>query len=307
MAKALLMSDPRETDLRYRALFMTEWDVRLEELNEISRQEDLNGVNTYRVGELFAGLTSAPQSIEGAEYTQYAPQPGKNWVVTTGIYKFAFRASEELRKYGRSNQIATYPKLMVDIIDHTIKVQVYNHYNRAFNSSYPTLYDSTQLISTSHPLANGATASNRLAVDADLNETSLAAGIEVMIRTPNEDGVFMGMAPRVLMTNTAQWDKTIQLTGSSDTTLQGSGESGRAINAVTRAWNIRPHFSPYITDTDAWFLISDKAPVNIVFADRPSLKPVFVDPMTEDWIWRIKGDWVTVLDTWRGVVGSQGA
>lgn len=311
MAKALIMSDARETDLRYRGIFLEAWNVSLAEISDITRQEDLPpGINTYRVGEIIAGITSAPQAAEGSEYEYYAPQPGKSWIVTVGIRKFAFRASEEMRKYGRSNQIAEWPQLMVDIFNQTIKVETYNQYNRAFNASYPTLYDpGTTLISTTHALANGGTASNRLAVDADLGETSLEAAIELMIRTPNEDGIFQGVVPRTLMTASSQWSTNIKLTGSSQTLIQGSGESGNAINAVTRAWNIVPHFSPYITDTDAFFLLGSRPPVNIVFtADgRPHLKPVYIDPQTDDWIWRAKGEWANVTDTWRGVVGSPGA
>lgn len=307
MAKATIMQDPREVDLRFRGIFMTDWNVSLASLGEVSRRENIS-VNTYRVGELFAGITTAPSSYEGAEYSQYAPQPGKTWIVTTGIYKFAFRASDYLRKYGNSDQIMKYPSLGAQIFDHTIKVQVYNHYNRAFNPSYPGLYDSsTTLCSTSHTLANGGTASNRLAVDADLSETSLAAGIELMTKTPNEDGVYMGCVPRVLMTNTAQWVGATQITQSTITGLQGAGESGNSINAVARAWNIVPHFSHYLTDTDAWFLLSQRAPVNVVYSEVPNARPIFIDPMTEDWVWRFYGEWVTVTDDWRGIVGSQGA
>jgi len=307
MAKATIMQDPREVDLRFRGIFMTDWNVSLASLGEVSRREDIS-VNTYRVGELFAGITTAPQSYEGAEYTQYAPQPGKTWIVTTGIYKFAFRASDYLRKYGNSDQIMKYPTLGAQIFDHTIKVQVYNHYNRAFNPSYPGLYDSsTTLCSTSHALANGGTASNRLAVDADLSETSVAAGVELMTKTPNEDGVYMGSVPRVLMVNNSQWVGATQITQNTITGLQGSGESGNSINAIARAWNIVPHFSNYLTDTDAWFLLSQRAPVNVVYSEVPNARPIFIDPMTEDWVWRFYGEWVTVTDDWRGLVGSSGA
>ena len=310
MAKALIMSDPRETDLRYRGIFLEAWNTSLAEIADIARQEDLPaGINTYRVGEIIAGLTSAPMAAEGSEYEYFAPQPGKSWIITVGIRKFAFRCSEEMRKYGRSNQIAEWPQLMVDIFNQTLKVDTYNQYNRAFNASYPTLYDpSTTLCSTSHALASGGTASNRLAADADLTETSLEAAIELMIRTPNEDGIFQGVTPRVLMTSTAQWGTTIKLTGSSQSTLQASGQSPNIVSAVNRAWNIVPHFSPYLTDTDAFLLLSDRPPVNIVFtADgRPHLKPVYIDPLTDDWVWRAKGEWANVTDTWRGICGSPG-
>lgn len=307
MAKATIMQDPREIDLRFRGIFMTDWQVSMDSLNEVARQEDIS-TNTYRVGEIFAGITTAPVSYEGAEYTQYAPQPGKTWIVTTGIYKFAFTASDYLRKYGNSNQIMEYPSLGVKIFDHTIKIGVYNHYNRAFNASYPTLYDSTTtLCSTSHALANGGTASNRLAVDADLSETSLGAGIELLLRQPNEDGVMVGEVPKTLLVSSEQWQGATQITQSTITGLQGSGASGNSVNSITAAWNIKPHFTPYLTDTDAWFIIGQRPPANVVFSERPNVKPIYINPMTEDWVWRFYDEHVSVLDTWRGLVGSSGA
>jgi hypothetical protein len=306
MAKATIMQDPREVDLRFRGIFMTEWDTVNDTLGEVAQREDIS-TNTYRVGELFAGLTSAPESYEGAEYSQYAPQPGKSWIVTTGIYKFAFRASDYLRRYGNSDQVMQYPVIGSKIFEHTIKTQVYNMYNRAFDVSYPGLYDTTQpLCSNSHVLANGGTASNAPTA-ADLAEPSLATAIELMVRTPNEDGVYIGRAPKTLLLNTMQWANATKITQSTLTGLQGTGESGNYLNAISRAWNIVPHFSPYITDTDAWFLIAPDAPVKTVFSQAPEVKPVFVDPMTEDWVWRFYGEFSTVADTWRGVVGSPGA
>lgn len=311
MSKASILSDPRETDERYRALYVVEWDSRLNETREVARTTQLpDGLDHWRFGEIVAGLTSAPVKAEGSEYDYYAPEPGKNVSYSTDIYKFAFRATEEMRKFGRSNQILEYPRLMAEIMDLTLKVQIYNKYNRGFSSSFPMEYEAKELFATDHALSgSGGTASNELGTPADLSESTLEGLIELLIKTQNEDGVYMGMAPRVLMVSTNQWGAATRLTQSSTTTLQGSGESGNAINAVTRAWNIVPHFSSYLTDTDASFLLSDRPPVHLVFAGsggQPAVKPVWIDPETDDWVWRIKGQWRVVIDTWRGAVATAG-
>jgi len=295
-----------EIDKNYDAVFFTEWDTRLAAALELVQEKNLVGTDRYQIGEMFVGFATAPQKSEGSEYDYYAPQDGKNYSVQADIYKFAFKATEELRDFGNTNQVMEYARLMAEIMDHTVKVNIYNLFNRAFDSNYPVAYDAVELCKTSHALANGSTGSNRLGTDADLGETTVESMIELMIATPNEDGAFIARVPKLLVTATNNWVKALQVTGSSQTTLQGVGESGRAVNAITRAWNIQPHFSPYLTDTDASFLIADKSPLALVWARRPELKSVYVDEKTDDWIWRLKAQFATVADTWRGIVGTSG-
>lgn len=307
MAKASLDAMLRETDERYRSIFFTEWDARLDVTREIARERDL-GTDHDRYSELVAGLSTVPQKAEGSQYDYYAPQEGKEVYFRTYIHKFAFKATEELRDFGNSGQINEYAALQSEICDHTIKVSIYNLLNRAFSSSYPTEYDAVELCKTSHALAGAAgTASNRLGTDADLTETSLEAMIELLLKTPNEDGVYIGRTPSLLITSSAQWGQNVRLTRSTMTTLQGSGESGNAINAATNAYNLKTHVSPLITDTDASFVMADKSPFLVAWTRRPTLKPVVVDDQTDDWIWRVKMQYAVIAETWRGIVGTTGA
>lgn len=307
MAKAMLDTMIRETDERYRSIYFTEWSTRLDLVREIVRERDLTSDHD-RYSELVAGITTVPQKAEGSEYDYYAPQEGKEVYFKTYIHKFAFKATEELRDFGRSGQINEYARLQAEICDHSVKVGVYNLLNRAFNNSYPTEYDAVELCKTTHTLAGAAgTGSNRLGTDADLTETSLEAMIELLIKTPNEDGVYVGRTPRTLITSSSQWGQNVRLTRSTTTTLQGSGESGNAINAVTNAYNLQTHVSPLITDADASFVMADVSPLLIAWTRRPNLKPVYVDPKTDDWIWRVKMQYAVIAETWRGIVGTTGA
>lgn len=305
MSKASLMQDPRETDARYRALVLTEWEVEEASLAEISENLDLGGRDHYRVGEIFAGITTAPQVAEGSQYDKFAPMPGKNTFLPTFIYKFAFSATEELRQFGQSGIINEYARLMARIFAHTRKVQIYNALNRAFNNSYGTAYDGVELCGT-HTLANGSTFANELSSPADLSEATLEALIELHMRMPNEDGVIVGDMPTVLAASATQWGTLMRLTRSTTTTLQGTGESGNAINAVTSAYNIRPHASPFILDDDAAFLFGQRSPIKTLVAVAPQVKEIYIDPQTDDWVWRAKGQWNVAPITWRGIVGTPG-
>lgn len=304
MAKARLTA--REVDGRYQSIFWTDWEINYGKALEVAEEIDLpSGVEHYRVGELFAGIVTAPEVAEGEEYTTYAPQEGKNVYIPTKLYKFAFRATKQLRKFGRSRQIYEYPRKQSQIMAHTILIQIYAWLNRAFNVSYPTAYDQA-VLGGSHTLANGETFSNVLGVAADFNENTLESMIELMVQTPNEDGIFTGRQPKTVAVNTAQWATVMQVLGSTTTTLQGSGESGNAINAVAAGYGIRPHFSPYISDTDATHLLGEESPIKVVWASRIELLEVFEDKMTLDWLWRTEGQWTVAPNTWRGYVGTPG-
>lgn len=304
MAKGRLTA--REVDGRYQSIFWTDWEINYGKALEVAEEVDLpSGVEHYRVGELFAGIVTAPEVAEGEEYTSYAPQEGKNVYIPTKLYKFAFRATKQLRKFGRSRQIYEYPRKQSQIMAHTILIQIYAWLNRAFNSSYKTAYDNVELAGT-HTLANGETFANFLAAAADFNENTLESLIELMVQTPNEDGVFTGRSPRTVAANIANWASVMQVLGSTTTTLQGSGESGNAINAIAAAYGIRPHFSSYLSDTDATYLLGEESPIKVVWASRIELLPVIEDPMTLDWIWRTEGQWTVAPNTWRGLVATPG-
>lgn len=305
MAKARLTA--REVDGRYQSIYWTDWNINYGKALEVAEEVDLPaGVEHYRVGELFAGIVTAPEVAEGEEYTTYAPQEGKNVYIGTKLYKFAFRATKQLRKFGRSRQIYEYPRKQSQIMAHTILIQIYSWLNRAFNASYQTAYDSVTLGNASHVLANGETVSNILAAPADFNENTLESLIEILVQTPNEDGIYTGKNPKTVAVNTAQWATVTQVLGSHTTTLQGAGESGNAINAVANAYGIRPHFSPYISDVDATHLLSEESPIKVIWASRVELLPVYEEPMTLDWLWRTEGQWCVAPNTWRGYVGTPG-
>lgn len=306
MSKAMYLTGAYEIDKNFDAIFWTEWDARLASAMELVSEKDIP-TDRYSFAEMLVGFATAPTAGEGESYKLFAPKDGKNWSQATDIYKFGFKATEELRDFGRTNQTMEYARLMAQILDHTVKVGIYNKFNRAFSGSYLTPYDNKALCATDHPLANGATASNKLGTDADPSEATYAALIELMLETPNEDGVFMPLVPRTVLTRSSNWVVGTQVTQSSTTTRQGTGESGNAINAVQRAWNLVPHFSPLITDTDATFLVADKSPITLAWTRRPELKPLYIDPMTDDWVWRIKAQFGVFTDNWRGIVGTSGA
>lgn len=300
---------PREVDDRYRAHFFEAWDVRLDEALPLVRQTFLQGDDRYRVNENYLGLATAPLSNEGAKYDYFAPSAGKETIVTTDIYKFGMKATEELRLFGRSRIVERYPELMAAVMDHTVKVMIFDMLNRAFNTSYPTKYDTTKpLCATDHPLAGGGTGSNALATPADLSETTAEAMLELLARTPNETGIVgNSYKPRLLVTSQANWGNNVRLTGSEYTTDVSSNRGPNTISAIAKSYKLQTYVNPLLSDADATFLLSDQSPINVVWARLPVLYPGFVIQGTDDWAWHVKMQLAVIADNWRGIIGTAGA
>lgn len=311
MAKATVEAFLREVDERYRAYFFEEWDSQLDQALPLCRQTFLQGTDRYRVSESYLGFATAPRSNEGAQYTYYTPNQGKETIVTTDIFKFGMKATEELRDYGRANQIDLWPRLMVEVLNHTVRVMIFNMFNRAFSVAYPTKYDAKALIANDHPLGNVTlgTASNMLATPADLAEATVEALIELLGRTPNESGVPTGSyLPSLLLTGGGSWGDAERVTQSQYTQVPTSVRGPNTINAITSRYGIRTMAHPLISDNDASYLLdSRRTPLNVVWARLPELKEAYIEQGTDDWVWHCKMQLAVIADDWRGIVGTPGA
>jgi hypothetical protein len=312
MSIATIEAFLRQVDERYRAEFFELWNVQLDQALALCRQTFLQGTDRYRTGESYLGFATAPRSNEGAKYTYSSPQQGKETIVETEIYKFGMRASEELRDYGRSYLIEQWPQLMVNVLNNTVRVMIFNKLNRAFvGGVHATNYDGQALITTAHPLGNATLgfASNALATPADLGETTLEALIELLGRTPNETGVPTGQfTPSLLITGGGSWGDAERVTKSQYTQAPTSIRGPNTISAITSRYGIRTMAHPMISDGDASYLMdSAQTPLNVVWARLPRLREAYIEQGTDDWVWEVKMQLKVIADNWRGIVGSPGA
>lgn len=308
MAVSSLLQLFRETDRQFLSIFMTEWGVAENEVSPLARERDLPGRDFDRYSERYLGTATAPIAIEGAPYTYISPNEGKSVEITTDIYQFGMKVTEEMRDFGRGGW-QEYPRMMAEVYAHTKNVMVLNLLNRAFNNSYPTLYDAKELCATDHPLAAGGTASNELASPADPAEATLEAMIELMQRTPNEDGVLINrFRPRLYITSPAAWGTNVRLTQSTYTTDVSSNRGDNTVNAVTAVYGIQTFTHPYLQDADASFLLdTERTPLEVIYARRPVIKPGYIEQGTENWVWNSKMQLAVKATEWRGIVGTAGA
>lgn len=127
-----------------------------------------------------------------------------------------------------------------------------NILNRAFNSSY-TYGDGVELVNASHPNVAGGTWSNKIATAADLSEAALEQAVIDISKYTNDRGLKIAVRPRKLVI-------PVDLTFEANKILKTEYEVGTSANTV----NVVRHEFPgglvvnhYLTDTDAWFILTD--------------------------------------------------
>ena len=147
---------------------------------------------------------------------------------------------------------ARYTKALARSMAYTKQVRGANVLNNAFSV---TGGDGVTLANTAHPTALGGTFSNRSATDADLTDVSLEQAMIDIAGFIDERGLKIAMKGQKLII-------PVNIQFVADRILESTLRVGTAdndINAV-RSMGVVPGgtvVNHYLTDTDAWFLLTD--------------------------------------------------
>jgi phage major head subunit gpT-like protein len=147
-----------------------------------------------------------------------------------------------------------YTKALARAMAYTKQVKAAAVLNNAFAAG-TTYGDGKSLCATDHPLVSGGTNSNTPAVAADLNETSLEAAVIQIAGWTDERGLLIASQPRKLIIPPALQFVATRL-------LETEGRVGTAdndLNALRNNGSIPEGYAVnhYLTDTNAWFLMTD--------------------------------------------------
>ena len=149
---------------------------------------------------------------------------------------------------------ARYTKALARAMAYTKQVKAAAILNNAFSASV-TYGDGKRLCATDHPLVNGGTNSNRPTTAADLNETSLEAAVIQIAAWTDERGLLIAARPRKLVIPPALMYVATRLL---ETELRVS-TADNDINALRSLRSVPDGYTVnhYLTDTNAWFLLTD--------------------------------------------------
>jgi len=202
-----------------------------------------------------SGFDAAPVKDEGSAISYDAAQESFTARYNHETIAMGFAITEEAMEDNLYDSLSgRYTKALARAMAHTKQVKAVVPLNNGFTTAYSS-GDGVALFSASHPLVSGGTNSNTQSTAADLNETSLEAAVIQIGKWTDERGLMIAARPQSLVI-----PPDLQFVAAR--VMQSELRPGTAdndINAV-RSMGVVPGgtiVNHYLTDTDAWFLLTD--------------------------------------------------
>jgi hypothetical protein len=255
---------------------------------------------------MLTGFGSAPVKTEGAGLAYDTALESFTARYTHETIAMAFALTEEAVEDNLYDRLsARYTKALARSMANTKQVKAASVLNNGFTGGQFAGGDGVALMSTAHPTALGPNFANRPTVAADLNETSLEQGIIDIAAFTDERGLKVALTARKMIV-----PKELQFTAERlmKSTLR-TGTADNDINAIKSMGLIPEGYAVnhYLTDVDAWFLITD-APNGLKMFNRSPIKTAFEgDFDTGNVRYKARERYSFGWSDPRGIYGSPGA
>src|SRR5210317_2008483 len=264
----------KELEPGLNALFGLEYQKYENEHAEIFNQESSDRAFEEEV--MLTGFGNAPVKQEGAAVTFDSANEAYTARYSHETVALAFSITEEAVEDNLYDRLsARYTKALARSMAHTKQIKAANVLNNAFASSGAAGSnpggDGVSLVNTQHPLQTGGYLSNRLATDADLNETSLEQALIDIADFRDERGLrtaIKGMKliiPRQLQFTANRLMESTLRTATADNDINAI----RNMGVIPQGYTV----NHYLTDADAFYIKTD-APNGFKHFTRTPLKTV---------------------------------
>jgi hypothetical protein len=203
-----------------------------------------------------SGFGAAPVKNEGAAIAYDNAQEAFTARYTHETIAMGFSITEEAVEDNLYDSLsARYTKALARAMAYTKQVKAAAVLNNAFSGSGVTYGDGKTLCATDHPLVSGGTNSNTPSTPADLNETSLEAAVIQIAAWTDERGLLIAAKPRKLVVPPSLQFVATRLL---ETELR-VGTADNDINALRSMGSVPGGYTVnnYLTDSNAWFLMTD--------------------------------------------------
>jgi hypothetical protein len=235
------------------ALFGMEYEKYGEEHAEIFETE--SSERSFEEETKLSGFGAAPVKNEGSAIAYDNAQEAWTARYNHETISMGFSVTEEAIEDNLYDSLSSrYTKALARAMAYTKQVKAAAILNNAFDNTV-TYGDGVELCSTAHPLVSGGTNSNEPATGADLNETSLEAAVIQIAGWTDERGLLIAAKPRKLVVPP---DLQFVATRLLETELR-TNTADNDINALRSMGSIPEGYTVnhYLTDTNAWFLLTD--------------------------------------------------
>ena len=234
------------------ALYGLEYDKYENEHSEIYETESSD--RSFEEEVKLSGFGAAPVKAEGASISYDNAQEHYTARYNHETVAMGFSITEEAMEDNLYDSLsARYTKALARAMAYTKQTKAAALLNTGFSSFNSG--DGVTLFSTAHPSVGGSTNANKLAVNADLNETSLEQSVIDIAAFTDERGLLIAARPRKLIVPPALMFVATRLL---QTELR-TGTADNDTNALRSNGSIPEGYrvNHYLTDTDAFFITTD--------------------------------------------------
>ena len=235
------------------ALFGLEYAKYGEEHKEIYETE--SSERSFEEETKLSGFSAAPVKNEGSAIQYDNAQEAWTARYTHETIAMGFSITEEAVEDNLYDSLSSrYTKALARGMAYTKQVKAAYVLNNAFSGG-PTYGDGQVLCSTAHPLVSGGTNSNTPSTPADLNETSLENAVIQIAAWTDERSLLIAAKPKKLVVPPSLMFVATRLL---ETELR-VGTNDNDINALKNNGSIPDGYTVnhFLTDTNAWFLLTD--------------------------------------------------
>ena len=201
-----------------------------------------------------SGFGAAPVKAEGASISYDNAQEHYTARYNHETVAMGFSITEEAMEDNLYDSLsARYTKALARAMAYTKQTKAAALLNTGFTSFNSG--DGVTLFATNHPTVGGGTNANKLAVNADLNETSLEQAVIDIAAFTDERGLLIAARPRKMIVPPALMFVATRLL---QTELR-TGTADNDTNALRSNGSIPEGYrvNHYLTDTDAFFITTD--------------------------------------------------
>jgi hypothetical protein len=230
---------------------------------------DRNFIDDYEI----TPLGPVPPKPEGGSVLFDALASGntKRWTVDS--YALGYVITREMWDDDKHNQIRKAQADLRRVFAHLYETRAYENLNNATSTTAPYAgFGGEALLSTSHSIpGTGGTYSNRLAAPADISYTAVQSAMLNFHALVNRRGLPEMMVPKIAivsgqdMFNAAEIFKNGPMEFGTDRNNKNFVVAGPDNNGFSDVV-----FSRYLTDTDSWFILSDKSDHDLSLVERVS-------------------------------------
>jgi hypothetical protein len=235
------------------ALFGLEYAKYGQEHKEIYETE--TSERSFEEETKLSGFSAAPVKNEGSAIAYDNAQEAWTARYNHETIAMGFSITEEAVEDNLYDSLSSrYTKALARAMAYTKEVKGAYVLNNAFNTAV-TYGDGVTLCNTAHPLISGGTNSNRPSTAADLNETSLENAVIQIAGWTDERGLLIAAKPKKLVVPPALMYVATRLL---ETELR-VGTNDNDINAIKNNGSVPGGYTVnhFLTDTNAWFLLTD--------------------------------------------------